>query len=718
MLDVSFPLLAEVLGREGDPLESIAVPHLLAIAYAVGWTGKMLSVVNPTDFAGELEAAIEARGGMQDIGPVADTNLATAQGVATTQVQLDAIDLYVSMYGTIDSFAGHVTALPEVDDGHIDCSSFPRLAKLAVRSGKVPEEKVRSLAERFRVELPSSTDLTEAAKAKWVWGLAQLSQCITVRATGWLKLSTTQEEFSANVLELSDDGRFTAEWMTERRRRRAESAQQAQARRELGTGFDPTLTAMDVWAHVSSAVLAAGADADRSLASDAARSLRRFHDLELEGGGLNVMKMAAGTAVLNAMRRKGHGVDRLGVAPSGTAEALQYVVTYVVPTQTPTFDGGEPATGAAAAAAPAGAQTVRLSADSMAALQAAAGRATAGAATREPTEKITLGKAPVVAHERRPEWFSPKDVAPFERHEEAIKQLSLLEGEEFVAAWAELDAEARRLASIPVYAQDLARCPRLLALDIVYSKLTEEADNILIKGTSLEGDRESEEQRNEDRARSLALAKLRKGNVIEAGPQICVVNVRLASFWVFAMVPYQSGPVASKVNGVWDEAWRTWALVAEFSLGEECEIVAAVEMILKVVRKTSVSGHHQWPDQARCDYPGVAMWFFARDYRAYREGRVLDKPSLLQIFQSTDYLTYFKMHVEYAINMDLRPKRMPYQALVIGSAVPKRKTTAFDVADLADDGAVADDESTPTKPPKKPKKPKGEGAAGAAEAAA
>ena len=705
MLDVSFPLLAKVLGSEDDPLESITVPHLLAIAYAVGWSGKMLSVVNPIDFAGQLEAAIEARGDIQDIGAAADTNLATAQGVATTQIQLDAVDLYVSMYGTIDSFAGHVTALPEVDDGHVDCSAFLRLAKLAVRSGKVPEEKVRSLAGRFRVELPPSTDLTEAAKAKWVWGLAQLSQCITVRATGWLKLSTTQEEFDANVLELSDDGRFTSEWMTERRRQRAESTQRERARRELGTGFDPTLTPMDAWAHVSSGVLATGAEADRSLASDAARSLRRFHDLELEGGGLNVMKMAAGTAVLTAMRRKGHGLDRLGVAPSGTAEALQYIVTYVVPTPTPTFDGGEPATGAAAAAAPLGAPTVRLSADSMAALQAAAGRTAADTTAREPKEKITLGKAPQVAHERRPEWFSPKDVAPFERHEEAIKKLSLLDGEEFVAAWAALDSEARRLASVPIYAQDLARCPRLLALDVVYSKLTEEADNILIKGTSLEGDRESEEQRNEDRQRSLDLAKLRKGNVIEAGPQICIVNVNLASFWVFAMVPYQSGPTASKVNGVWDEAWKTWALVAEFSLGEECEIVPAVEMILKVVRKTSVSGHHQWPDQARCDYPGVAMWFFARDYRAYREGRVLDKPSLLQIFQSTDYLTYFKMHIEYAINMDLRPKRMPYQALVIGSVMPKRTRAAFDVADLADDGAVADDEATPTKARKR--KPKG-----------
>ena len=65
MLDVSFPLLAKVLGSEDDPLESITVPHLLAIAYAVGWSSKMLSVVNPIDFAGQLEAAIEARGDIQ-----------------------------------------------------------------------------------------------------------------------------------------------------------------------------------------------------------------------------------------------------------------------------------------------------------------------------------------------------------------------------------------------------------------------------------------------------------------------------------------------------------------------------------------------------------------------------------------------------------------------------------------------------------------------------
>ena len=126
----------------------------------------------------------------------------------------------------------------------------------------------------------------------------------------------------------------------------------------------------------------------------------------------------------------------------------------------------------------------------------------------DPSGKITLGKAPQVAHELRPEWFSPKDVAPFERHEEAFIRLSLLEGEASKEAWVELDPEARRLASVPVYAQDLARCPRLLALDLVYGRLAEVADSILIKGTSLAGDRESPEQRSEDRERRANLAKL------------------------------------------------------------------------------------------------------------------------------------------------------------------------------------------------------------------
>ena len=87
MLDVAFPSLAEALGEADGPIESIAVPRLLAIAYAAGWSGKM-PPVNPVGFAGELEGAIDARGGLVDIGAVADTNLATAQAVATNQSNL------------------------------------------------------------------------------------------------------------------------------------------------------------------------------------------------------------------------------------------------------------------------------------------------------------------------------------------------------------------------------------------------------------------------------------------------------------------------------------------------------------------------------------------------------------------------------------------------------------------------------------------------------
>ena len=50
MLDVAFTSLAKVLGDDDDPLESISALRLLAIAYAVGWSDKMLTVT-PVDFA-------------------------------------------------------------------------------------------------------------------------------------------------------------------------------------------------------------------------------------------------------------------------------------------------------------------------------------------------------------------------------------------------------------------------------------------------------------------------------------------------------------------------------------------------------------------------------------------------------------------------------------------------------------------------------------------
>ena len=73
---------------------------------------------------------------------------------------------------------------------------------------------------------------------------------------------------------------------------------------------------------------------------------------------------------------------------------------------------------------------------------------------------------------------------------------------------------------LPLLAPSNSRPRPTLKFMRFHGKLTEEAGNILIKGTSLEGDRESEEQRSEDRARRMDLAKLRKGNVVEAGPKI------------------------------------------------------------------------------------------------------------------------------------------------------------------------------------------------------
>ena len=116
-------------------------------------------------------------------------------------------------------------------------------------------------------------------------------------------------------------------------------------------------------------------------------------------------------------------------------------------------------------------------------------------------------------------------------------------------------------------------------------------DNILIKGAVLAGEREGEEQKAEDRERAKNIAKIRVGDVIGGGPQMCVVAYKLGNIWTFLQVPYRTGKVADDVNGIWDSAFMTWAEVAESQLGAECEIVPGVEKILQFVRKSSLIGH-------------------------------------------------------------------------------------------------------------------------------
>ena len=85
--------------------------------------------------------------------------------------------------------------LPGAAAGAVDCTSFPRLAKLAPdAAGQVPEELSRALTAQLRVELPATADLSEGARAKWIWGLSRLSRSLTARAVGWLALATSNED--------------------------------------------------------------------------------------------------------------------------------------------------------------------------------------------------------------------------------------------------------------------------------------------------------------------------------------------------------------------------------------------------------------------------------------------------------------------------------------------------------------------------------------------
>ena len=82
--------------------------------------------------------------------------------------------------------------LPGVVGGVVDCTAFPRLAKLAPGAAgeQVPEARIRALATQLQVELSASGDLSEGARAKWIWDLSRLSRSLTARAVGWLALAT------------------------------------------------------------------------------------------------------------------------------------------------------------------------------------------------------------------------------------------------------------------------------------------------------------------------------------------------------------------------------------------------------------------------------------------------------------------------------------------------------------------------------------------------
>ena len=140
----------------------------------------------------------------------------------------------------------------------------------------------------------------------------------------------------------------------------------------------------------------------------------------------------------------------------------------------------------------------------------------------------------------------------------------------FTAALHELPVPARDLLAVPVHSADMAKNQRLLVLKVLHERQTTVADNIILKGTALSNERETEEERKEDRERAVALRYQKQGGgVIKGGPPLCVVSYRLDSLWTFLQLPYLSNATAAELNGSWVTTWFTCAKAAHAQLGPE-----------------------------------------------------------------------------------------------------------------------------------------------------
>ena len=148
-LDVGFSQVAAALG-DGAALETVTPETLLAVASTAGDSARLLKITQ-IEFVSEWESAIDNRGGYEDVGPQADTAWNNAPAAAQTAAQRRAIGVIVAKDGKLalpDRFNG---LLPGAAGGVVDCTSFPRLAKLApgAGGGRVPEARIRASATQM-----------------------------------------------------------------------------------------------------------------------------------------------------------------------------------------------------------------------------------------------------------------------------------------------------------------------------------------------------------------------------------------------------------------------------------------------------------------------------------------------------------------------------------------------------------------------------------------
>ena len=700
--------------------EKLTALQILATAYCATEHETLLEM-EPEAFLSKWEALAEARSlRPPETGAAADNATATATAAAGSDAARAAVKVIKVTRGTM-SLIGAVRNLPEVNaEGRISLAAFPRLQKIAPRS-TVKTSRLRELAARVGVVLPADGDGGEEAQAKWGWGLAKLTRSITAKAIGFLGIAhaASNERWDDAVSALGADGRFTPEWMgTERARYRSERGGGAGAAGASAGGYDASVLPLAYWEHAADDIT--DHDIKEKLAKALALVTGPLHGMPMDGAGYDMRAVAVGTALQITAQKRNQAVASVPKMPdTNQGEALQCLTGYL-------FQRSE----AAAASTPGGVHpqpppgappmVMTLDQETLKALRPA-----------QPTEdsnpsgsnKIVLGKAPATKGSlKRPEYFAVNDVAAFQQHEAALLELHALDkktpNKDFLKRFRELPESARSLVEVPVFPGDLARNHCLNVLSALADRVSAAGDDLIRKGTILGKYRESEDQRQQDRERAGKIAELRRGDVVSAGPNICVVDFRLESAYDFLQVPYLGGKTASAINGDWDSTWFLWADVAESQLGPDCEIKVAVEKIVRMIRQTSRQGDVPWTDQQRADYGAVALYQFARDYRRWREGLPdAVRPSLLRILGSADFAEY-KLHAfDYANKLDMRPDTEPYNRVRLGQPVLKRKRETLTAAALAAeadddefvDAALATGPQTPGKKKKPKKKPKKNG---------
>ena len=719
-IDVGYDRLCELFQSDADAgFASLTSKHLLAVAYAAGQHERLL-VSDPETMVQQWETELDARSTRpMETGAASERLYNEALSRADTEAARGAVKLVKAMDGAM-GLIQTIRNLPTEVAGDIDVKAFPRLQKLVSAGATASVAKLRMLAERVDVRLPALADgAGEAMRTEWVWSLALLSRSVTLRAVAWLaKAYTSDEHWSAAVAQLSPDGRFTPEWMTERRGELRTEAEAGRLRAAEANAFDANTTPQQAWAHVSRDLDDAG-ELLREVAKAISLATVQIHRIPVAEAGLNMRGLAVGKALLATMRQRRQALSAVPVMPNTTAvDAEQVMVDYFFQ-EAPATSAAAPELAAVQVPLSTGTgrttdqATFSLSPESIAALRphdASASASSSGSA------KITLGKAPNVPGSKRPDFFAARDVVVFQKYEKelvAMHEVDMDDQATLMSMYRQLPERARQLLSVPVHTGDLGKNPCLNVLAAVTDRVTQAGDDIITTGTVITSDRGSEARIEADRERAKAIARLRQGDLIRAGPQICVVEHRLESAYDFCQIPYLPGKVPTEINGDWDAAWFLWAEVATSQLGAECEIGPAVELIVKTVRQIARSAHVPWSDQERADFPAVALYFFTRDYRMWREGWPgYEKPSLMRILECKDFRDYQAHSFDYANKLSMRPNKLPYNAMVLGSAPVKRKAaplTASVLLEMADGGDGDEASESPKRQrgdKKKKKKPK------------